>query len=239
LQSEADKAMIEKTIRVCVIAAFEPLRLGLVKTLASAPDLEIVGEATALSDLATNPNIRDADVFVVDVDVLARGTGGTAISNLNEWLPALKVLFLGNQEDARVISPDDLPLYMKLNTVGFLFREGSTLRLVQAVRLISQGTFVCEADVIKGILVRLMQWASMADTTQTDYNLTEREMAVLTRIAQGASNKEIAQETFLSEGTVKAHVSHIMQKLRIDRRTDLVRFAIGKGLVALNEEAAR
>jgi two-component system response regulator DevR len=236
LQSEADKAMIDKTIRVCVIAAFEPLRLGLVKTLASAPDIDIVGEANLLSDLVTNANIRDADVFVVDVDVLARGSGGAAISNLNEWLPALKVLFLGNQEDARVISPDDLPLYMRLNTVGFMFREGSTSRLVQAVRLISQGTFVCEADVIKGILVRLMQWASMADTTQTDYNLTEREMAVLTRIAQGASNKEIAQETFLSEGTVKAHVSHIMQKLRIDRRTDLVRFAIGKGLVALNEE---
>lgn len=236
--SEADRAMIDKTIRVCVIAAFEPLRLGLVKTLASAPDMEIVGEATSLGDLMTNPNIREADVFVVDVDVLAR-SGATAVGSLNEWLPALKVLFLGNQEDARVISPDDLPLYMRLNTVGFLIREGSTSRLVQAVRLISQGTFVCEAEVIKRILVRLMEWASITDTTQTAYNLTEREMAVLTRIAQGASNKEIAQETFLSEGTVKAHVSHIMQKLRIDRRTDLVRFALGKGLVPLNEEPTR
>ena len=65
--------MIEKTIRVCVIAAFEPLRLGLVKTLATAPDIEIVGEATALSDLITNANMREADVFVVDADVLAGG----------------------------------------------------------------------------------------------------------------------------------------------------------------------
>jgi len=230
--------MIEKTIRVCVVAAFEPLRLGLVRTLATAPDIEIVGEATALSDLITNPNIREADVFVVDVDVMVGG-GGAAVGNLNEWLPALKVLFLGNQEDARVISPDDLPMYMRLNTVGFLLREGSTSRLVQAVRLVSQGTFVREAEVIKRILVRLMEWASITDTTQTDYGLTEREMAVLTRIAQGASNKEIAQETFLSEGTVKAHVSHIMTKLRIDRRTDLVRFALGKGLVPLNDEPTR
>ena len=237
--TEPDKAMIEKTIRVCVIAAFEPLRLGLVKTLATAPDIEIVGEATALGDLITNANMREADVFVVDADVLAGGGGGATIGGLNEWRPALKVLFLGNQEDARVISPDDLPMYMRLNTVGFLLREGSTSRLVQAVRLVSQGTFVCEAEVIKRILVRLMEWASITDTTQTDYGLTEREMAVLTRIAQGASNKEIAQETFLSEGTVKAHVSHIMTKLRIDRRTDLVRFALGKGLVPLNEEPTR
>lgn len=237
--TEADRGIMEKTIRVCVIAAFEPLRLGLVKTLATAGDIDIIGEATSLGDLVTNPNIREADVFVVDVDVLAEGGGTAAVGNLNEWLPALKVLFLGNQEDARVISPDDLPMYMRLNTVGFLFREGSTSRLVQAVRLISQGTFIIESEVIKRILVRLMEWASITDATQTAYNLTERELAVLTRIAQGASNKEIAQETFLSEGTVKAHVSHIMTKLRIDRRTDLVRFALGKGLVPLNEEPVR
>jgi DNA-binding NarL/FixJ family response regulator len=226
---------METIIRVCVIAGFEPLRLGLVKTLASAPDIEIIGEATSLGDLVTNPNVREADVFVVDVDVLA-GAGRTEVGHLNEWLPALKVLFLGNHEDARVISPDDLPVYMRLNTVGFIVREGATSRLIQAVRLVAQGTFVCETEVIKRILVRLMHWASYTDTTQTDYNLSEREVEVLTMIAQGASNKEIAQETFLSEGTVKAHISHIMTKLRIDRRTDLVRFAFAKGIVPLGEE---
>jgi DNA-binding NarL/FixJ family response regulator len=228
---------MEKIIRVCVIAGFEPLRLGLVKTLAGAPDIEIIGEATTMADLVTNPNVREADVFVVDVDVLS-GAGRTEVGHLNEWLPALKVLFLGNHEDARVISPDDLPVYMRLNTVGFILREGPTARLVHAVRLVAQGTFVCETEVIKRILVRLMHWASYTDTTQTDYNLSEREVEVLTMIAQGASNKEIAQETFLSEGTVKAHISHIMTKLRIDRRTDLVRFAFAKGIVPLSEEQA-
>lgn len=227
---------MEKIIRVCVIAGFEPLRLGLVKTLGSAPDIEVLGEATTLGDLVTNPNVRDADVFVVDVDALA-GSGRIQVEHLNEWLPALKVLFLGNQEDARVISPDDLPVYMRLNTVGFILREGETSRVIHAVRLVAQGTFVCESEVIKRILVRLMQWASYTEANQTDYNLTEREIEVLRMIARGSSNKEIAQETFLSEGTVKAHVSHIMTKLRIDRRTDLVRFAFAKGLVPLEEQA--
>src|SRR5919108_6368211 len=139
---------MDNIIRISIVAGFEPLRLGLVKTLGGAPDMEIAGETTSLGDLISNAAMRDADVFVVDVDALG-GAAQETVAQLNEWLPALNVLFLGNQEDARVISPDDLPGYMRLNTVGFLLREGSTSRLVQAVRLISQGTFVCEAEVIK------------------------------------------------------------------------------------------
>src|SRR5216117_1644666 len=216
---------MDNIIRVCIVAGFEPLRLGLVKTLGGSPDIEIVGDTTSLGDMIANAALRDADVFVVDVDALGGAAQGT-VAQLNEWLPALKVLFLGNQ--------DDLPGYMRLNTVGFIFRDGPTARVVDAVRLVAQGTFVCEADVIKRILVRLMHWASYTET-QTE-TLTEREIEVLTMIAQGASNKEIAQETFLSQGTVKAHVSHIMSKLRVERRTDLVRVALTKGLVPLNEE---
>ena len=226
---------MDNTIRVCIVAGFEPLRLGLVKTLGGAPDVEIVGETTNLGDLIIDPVLRDANVFVVDADALG-GTAQGTVAQLNEWLPALNVLFLGNQEDARVISPDDLPGYMRLNTVGFLFRDGPTTRLIEAVRLVAQGVFVCEADVIKRILVRLMQWASYTDP-ETE-QLTEREIEVLKLIARGASNKEIAQETFLSQGTVKAHISHIMSKLRVERRTDLVRIALSKGLVPLTEEPA-
>jgi DNA-binding NarL/FixJ family response regulator len=209
--------------------------LGLVKTLGGAPDVEIVGETTNLGDLIMDPALRNANVFVVDVDALGGAAQGT-VAQMNEWLPALNVLFLGNQEDARVISPDDLPGYMRLNTVGFLFRDGPTTRLIEAVRLVAQGVFVCEADVIKRILVRLMKWASYTDP-ETE-QLTEREIEVLKMIARGASNKEIAQETFLSQGTVKAHINHIMSKLRVERRTDLVRIALSKGLVPLSEEPA-
>jgi DNA-binding NarL/FixJ family response regulator len=226
---------MDQTIRVCVVAAFEPLRLGLVKTLGGAPDIEITAEATSLGDLITYPAVRDADVFVVDVDALV-GAGAGTLMALNEWLPALNVLFLGNHEDARVINPDDLPLYMRLKTVGFIVREGPTSRLLQAVRLVAHGTFVCEAEVIKHILVRLMQWASYTDVTQTVYNLTRREIEVLEMVVQGASNKEIALETFMAEGTVKSHVTHIMKKINAQSRTDMVRLAVAKGLVELKSE---
>ena len=63
-------------------------------------------------------------------------------------------------------------------------------------------------------------------------------MEVLGLVARGFSNKEIAQDLFLSEGTVKAHVSHIMAKLGVDRRTDLVRYALTTGLIPLGDEPA-
>ena len=64
-------------------------------------------------------------------------------------------------------------------------------------------------------------------------NLSGREVEVLTLVAQGRSNKEIAEELFVSQGTVKIHVSHIMTKLGLDRRTELVRFALASGLAPL------
>lgn len=233
---------MERIIRVCVVAAFEPLRVGLARTVASAADMEVIGEASDFTDLITHSALREADVFIVDVDVLAAVTQPSSarspLTQLNEWLPAFKVLFLGNQEDARVISPDDLPMYMRLQATGFLLRDGTAARMLQAIRLIAAGTFVCETGVIKRIITRLSHWASYADEAEREESISERETEVLAMVARGASNKEIAQELFLSEGTVKSHVSHIMAKLKVERRTDLVRYAFSKGVIPLGQETS-
>ncbi len=222
-------------IRVCVVAPFEPLRVGLVNTISSADGLEVVGEGHVLADLVSLPAFREADVLLVDSDALL-GARRVTYDQLNEWLPSLKVLFLGTRDDAKNLTPDDLPAYMQLNTVGFLLKDGPTMRLVEALRLVAAGTFVCETDLIRHILTRLSQWATYSDESRNGHDLTERETQVLTMVVRGSSNKEIAQELFLSEGTVKAHVSHVMNKLSVDRRTDLVRYALTKGLVAADEE---
>ncbi len=116
-----------------------------------------------------------------------------------------------------------------------LLKDGSTDRLIEAIRLIAAGTFVCEMDVIRHILTRLSQWASYNEQQDSMGQLSGREVEVLQHVAQGRSNREIAQDLFLSEGTVKIHVSHIMSKLGLDRRTELVRYALSKGLVPLED----
>lgn len=224
-------------IKVCIVAPFEPLRLGLVSTIGNAKDMEIVGEATGLTDLITSPAFREADVLVVDSGAV-QGANRSLYTQINEWLPALKVLFLGTQEDARDLSPDDIPSYMRLDTVGFLLKDGPTSRMMDAIRLVVSGTFVCETELIRHILTRLTQWASYSaeESTRNGQQLSERELEVLTLVARGYANKEVAHELFLSEGTVKAHVSHIMAKLSVDRRTDLVRYALSTGLIPLTDE---
>jgi DNA-binding NarL/FixJ family response regulator len=111
--------------------------------------------------------------------------------------------------------------------------------MLDAIRLVSSGTFVCEIELIRHILTRLSQAAIYSpDDDQNGSHLTEREMEVVTLVTRGLSNKEIAQELFLSEGTVKAHVSRVMSKLGVDRRTDLVRHALSSGLVPMDDDAS-
>ena len=153
-------------IRVCVVAAFEPLRRGLAGSLRSSADMTVVGEASSLEQLIGSETFRDADVVVMDAatgeDVPARD----AYARINEWLPALRILFLGSRDAGRSIDADDLPLYMRLNTVGFLVKDGPTARLLDAVRLIAGGAFVCETDVIRHILTRLTHWATEGEDTR-------------------------------------------------------------------------
>lgn len=225
------------TTKICVVSPFEPLRLGLVQTINDTPDLEVCGEARDLADLVTKAAFRIADVLVVDSGAVPVENRGVYIQ-IYEWLPQLKVLFLGDEQDTRTISPEDIPTYMRLNTVGFIMKDGPTTRLIDAIRLVASGTFVCETDLIRHILTRLTQWAQYNndDGQRNGQQLSERETEVLTLVARGFSNKEIAHELFLSEGTVKAHVSHIMAKLSMDRRTDLVRYALSTGLVPLQDD---
>lgn len=225
------------TTKICVVSPFEPLRLGLVQTIKDTPDLEVCGEARDLADLVTKAAFRTADVLVVDSAAVPVENRGVYIQ-IYEWLPQLKVLFLGADEDMRTIRPEDIPTYMRLNTVGFILKDGPTTRLIDAIRLVAAGTFVCEIDLIRHILTRLTQWAqyNTEEAASNSQSLSERETEVLTLVARGFSNKEIAQELFLSEGTVKAHVSHIMSKLSMDRRTDLVRYALSTGLVPLQDD---
>ncbi len=225
------------TTKVCVVVPFEPLRIGLVAELSTAPDIRVIGEFHDLSEILGKPAFREADVLILDSQAVL-SDNLAVYSKIDEWLPTLKVLFLGTTEDSRAIRPEDIPIYMKLHTVGFMLKDGPTTRIIDGVRLVASGTFVCETELIRHILMRLTQWASYSAEETNRSGLSGRETEVLTLVARGQSNKEIARELFLSEGTVKAHVSHIMAKLEVERRTDLVRYALSKGLIPMSDETA-
>lgn len=238
-QATANSAVPAAIIRVCIVCSFEPLRIGLAGAIGSVSDIQIIDEVQNLADLAGKAAFRDADVIVVDSQAV-QGDNSAVYARMDDWLPNLRVLFLGTAEDAKNLRPEDIPVYMRLNTVGFMLKDGPTSRVADGIRLVSAGVFVCETELIRHILVRLTQWASYTpeEPARNGQQLSGRETEVLTLVARGLSNKEIAQELFLSEGTVKAHVSHIMAKLAVDRRTDLVRYALSTGLIPMSDGAA-
>ena len=198
------------------------------------PSLELLASVRTLPDLAQDDLYRQADVIVADATAINNRIDQAALfRRIGEWVPGLRVLFIGTEDDARQIRPENLPGYMSLDTVGFVAKNGSSERLIQAIRLVAAGAFVCEANVIRHIITRLNKWANEAATPPAG-QLSEREVEVLTLVAQGRSNREIAEDLFLSEGTVKIHVSHIMTKLDVDRRTGLVRYAIASGIAPLD-----
>jgi DNA-binding NarL/FixJ family response regulator len=224
-----------KRTRVYLVVEFEPLRLGLERVISADPSLEVIASVRTLPDMAENDLYRDADVIVADATALNnRLNMADLYRRIGEWLPGMRVLFIGTEEDAKNIRPENIPGYMSLDTVGFVAKTGSSERVIQAIRLVAAGAFVCEAAVIRHILTRLNRMANDSQTTPAAGQLSEREMEVLSLVAQGRSNREIAQDLFLSEGTVKIHVSHIMAKLDVDRRTALVRYAIASGITPLD-----
>jgi DNA-binding NarL/FixJ family response regulator len=226
-----------ENIKVCIVAPFEPLRMGLVEAINDQDDMTVIGDTADLLGLVGMSAFTQSDILVVDT-LAVLGARRPTYDKINEWVPALKVLFLGTEEEARSITPEDLPAYMRLDTLGFLLKDGQMERMFHAIRLVAGGTFVCETSLIRHILVRLSQAAAYnAAGDSNGQHLSDREMEVLTLVTQGMSNREVAQELFLSEGTVKAHVSHIMGKLGVERRTDLVRHALTTGLVQLDEDS--
>jgi DNA-binding NarL/FixJ family response regulator len=219
---------------VYLVADFEPLRIGLRKIIEAEPRLKLIGIANSMEEMGEDEAYRDVDVIVADVDTMNRADLVQLYAKIGEWMPGMNVLFLGGDLDGRAIRPEQIPLYMSMKTIGFVYKNGPSDRLIGAIKLVASGEFVCEMDVIRHILTRLSRWADESQaSTPTVGQLSGRETEVLALVAHGRSNKEIAQELFLSEGTVKIHVSHIMTKLDIDRRTELVRFALTTGVIPL------
>lgn len=227
--------MSEGKTKIFLIIDFEPLRTGLEGAIPRDRDLSVCGSAPSFEEASRSPAFLEADVVLVDVDALNPATTQSLYATLAERFPGLKLLFLGEMQDAMEVPFETLQTLLALDTFGFVHKSGAAHRVQEAIKLVATRGFVCESDAIKHVLSRLSLWVSQTSNGTLD-QLSERELEVLSRVALGKSNKEIARELFVSEGTVKAHVSHIMAKLNVDRRTELVKQAITNGMVITPDE---
>ena len=214
-------------IRVLLVEDQEIVRRGLKTLLEIKPDLQIVGEAnngqSAIGQLETlQAKAQLPDVVVMDVRMPVMD-GVQATQRICQQFPDIKILILTTFNDTQYVSEA-----LHFGAKGYLLKDTPAEELAQAIRSIHQGyTQFGPGIVEKALSVERNSegTAQASQLTQIDplppgfEQLTDRERDVLRLVAIGASNREIAQQLYLSEGTVRNHISHILNRLEVRDRT--------------------
>jgi len=201
-----------RTIRVFLLDDHEIVRQGIAALLEVQPDMEVVGEAsTAAEALARVPAVRP-DVAILDVR-LPDDDGVHVCRELRQRVPEVSCLMLTSYADDEALFESVLA-----GAAGYVLKEVRGGDLVQAIRTVAAGGSLLDSTATSQLLNRLRE-ANAAAPPDPLHELTDQERRVLDLIGHGMTNREIGQELFLAEKTVKNYVSSILSKLGMQRRT--------------------
>jgi DNA-binding NarL/FixJ family response regulator len=211
-----------KRIRLIIADDHPVVRAGLQGMLASQPDFEIVGEATTGVEVvalaaALHPDVVLMDLRMTEID------GVTATAQIRKQQPAIPVLVLTTYD-----SDADILRAIEAGATGYLLKDTPRDQLFSAIRDVAQG----KSALAPAVMTRLLKHMH----APVEEALSAREIEVLTLVAHGASNREIAHALHISEATVKSHLIHIFSKLGVADRTAAVMAALERGLLNLRQD---
>jgi two-component system, NarL family, response regulator LiaR len=214
-------------IRLLIVDDHAIVREGLRTVLAEAPDVEIVGEAADGPSAVAQAQALRPDVMLLDL-MLPGFNGIEVTQRVRQALPGCRILLLTSfAEDQNVVAA------MQAGAAGYLLKDVLQGDLLSAIRQAMGGDPVLHPEVQRKLIEHLTRPAAAPAASLKSHgaDLTEREHDVLRLIAQGRSNREIADQLHITEGTVKGHVSNILSKLHLQDRTQAALFAVRQGLV--------
>jgi DNA-binding NarL/FixJ family response regulator len=215
-------------IRLLVADDHALLRQALRVLLESQPGLEVAGEATNGRDAVEAAERLLPDVVLMDM-VMPGLNGIDATRQITKRAPGTRVLILtAYLEDERLLQA------LRAGASGYVVKNSDLEELVLAIQSVHRGNTYFSTSVSQEISVNEVMLQAKQHEGRTGYDLlTNREREVLQLIAEGLSNQAIAEELVISVKTVEAHRAHIMTKLHAKNRTDLIRYALKRGLVGL------
>jgi two-component system response regulator NreC len=216
-------------IRLLLADDHAVVRSGLRMLLQAQPDMKIVGEAETGQEAIRRTDELRPDVVLMDIEM--PGINGIeATRQIKQTAPATAVLALTMYEDDQYFFE-----MLRAGASGYVPKRAAPDELVSAIRAVSQGHVFLYPS-LAGRLVQdyLQRDPALAQEPPAD-DLTPREQEVLTLIAEGLSNNEIADRLVISAKTVDRHRENIMRKLNLHNRVDLVKYALRKGLIDLEE----
>jgi DNA-binding NarL/FixJ family response regulator len=213
-------------IRVLIVDDHAIVRDGIRALLGHAEDIDVVGEAGGGRDAIALARAESPDVILMDIAMPDLG-GLEATLEIHKERPASKIIVLSQYSD-----PAYVKRALKSGASGYVLKKAAGADLVSAIRAVNRGGLVLDPDVARDAITGETATADAVAAQDDPYEqLTDREKQVLKLVAEGRSNKEVAELLGISVKTAMSHREHLMFKLRAHNRTDVIRFALRHGVI--------
>jgi NarL family two-component system response regulator LiaR len=221
--------MTDQPIKILVVDDHVLVRKGLIALLDGKPGVEVIGEGSDGDDAVRLALELEPDVILLDL-IMPNKDGITALKEIREANPDANVIILTSfSKDASIRAALDA------GAKGYQLKDATPAELLLVIRMVHQGQYMFHPEVNR----RLVKGFGRPETGgEKQEDLTERELEILNRVAQGCTNREIALALSISARTVSTHVSNILGKLGLENRTQATRYAIKAGLVLENGDQA-
>ena len=219
-------------IRILVVDDHTLFRRGIIDVLSAQQNLEVVGEAIDGLEAIQKAGETKPDVILMDLN-MPHCSGLEATQAIRTQMPRVNILVLTVSD-----RESDLFAAIKFGARGYILKNTEPEALVHAIFHIARGGAIISPLMANTLLTEFQDLGIQVtdDTTrESDTRLSPRETDVLKLVARGATNREIADSLFISENTVKTHLSNIMEKLHLANRSQAAAYAVRRGLVHYQE----
>lgn len=215
-------------ISILIVDSQAAARQAIKRKVSLADEFIIVGEAESAAETIIKVLSLKPDVVLMDLN-LPDKSGIELTKELIENAPEANVLLMAANNDQRHISK-----IIKAGALGYILKDVNGNTLQEAIKAVAQGDAYIQPCLLTKLINEFREILSDEKTIKpaADLGLTKRELEIVSYIACGQSNKDIARKLFISEKTVKNHVSSILKKMELDDRTQVAVYAYKKGLVA-------
>src|SRR5579884_489068 len=211
-------------IRLMIVDDHEVVRLGMRAAFELEADIEVVGEASDGEEALAKMGVLDPQVILMDVR-MQRMSGIEACREIKSRYPGVRIVMITSYSDEEAVFDS-----IMAGADGYLLKNVSRTELLKALRAVAAGQSLLDAGTSQKAVARMTGMAS-GNVQVPGEDLTEREREVLALVARGYTNKQIAEALYVSEKTARNHVSHILEKLGLARRSEAAAYAVEHKLV--------
>ncbi|XID92730.1 response regulator [Paenibacillaceae bacterium WGS1546] len=213
-------------IRILLVDDHAVVRSGLAMLLSAKADMEVVGEAAEGEEAIEKALQCRPDVVLMDLSMPHGKDGLSTTAEMKKLLPETAVLILTMHDDEEYLFRA-----IHYGASGYVLKSSPHEEMIGAIRHVAAGDAYLHPTATKRLMGEYLDKLKHGGDYGTYESLSEREREILAKVAQGYSNKEIAEQLIISVKTVESHKSNLMEKLNLKTRPDLVKFAMKKGLL--------